>query len=261
MLPDFELIQHQFPKREDITIIPVADVHLGSAGQMEKEFMDFLSWVEKTPNVYLALVGDLLDTATKNSVSNIYRSRYFPAEAKRMMAKMLTPVKDRILCGCCGNHERRAIKESDDDPMYDIMAKLDKEDLYRENVCFVKIQIGDVNGAGQQNPTYTLVVTHGSGGGIMTGSMVNKSERFGYVIDGMDCLIVGHSHKPWTTQPAKIKIDPYNNKVTMKPFKVISATSWLEYSGYAVSGMMLPSSHCLNKLTLCGTHKEMSVTM
>ena len=261
MLPDFELIQHHFPTNEDITIIPVADVHLGSAGQMEKEFLEFLSWVEKTPNVYLMIVGDMLNNGTKNSVSTIYREKYFPSEAKRMMAKMLTPVKDRILCGVCGNHERRSIKETDDDPLYDIFCKLDREEFYRENACFVKIQIGDINGDGKTNPTYTIVVTHGSGGGLLTGSTVNKAERFGYVIDGMDCLILGHSHKPFTTQPAKIKIDPFNNRVSMKPFKVICATSWLEFGGYAMAGMMLPSSHCLNKLTLCGSKKEMSVTM
>lgn len=261
MLPDFELIQHHFPQNEDIVIIPLADVHLGSAGQMEKEFMDFLKWVEVTPNVYLAILGDLLNVATKNSVSNIYREKYMPSEAKRMMAKMLMPVKDRILFGCCGNHERRAMKESDDDPLYDIFCKLDKEDLYRENACFVKIQIGDIHGDGKTNPTYTIVATHGSGGGLLYGSSINKATNFSYFCDGMDCLMVGHSHKPFTTQPAKIKIDPFNNKVTLKPFKIICATSWLEYSGYALSGMMLPSSHCLNKLTLCGTKKEMSVTM
>jgi predicted phosphodiesterase len=71
-------------------------------------------------------------------------------------------------------------------------------------------------------PTYNLVVTHGAGGGILTGGAVNRGERFGYVIDGMDALIVGHTHKPFTTQPGKIKIDPHNNLVTIKPFKVIS---------------------------------------
>lgn len=261
MLPDFELITHYFPNREDITVIPVADVHLGSVGQMEKEFMQFLEYVEKTPNVYLVIVGDMLNNAIKQSVSTIYREKYMPSEAKRMMAKMLEPVKDRILCGVCGNHERRSIKETDDDPLYDIFCKLDRENYYRENICFVKICIGDMAGNGALNPTYTLVITHGSGGGILTGSTVNKAERFGYVIDGMDCLILGHSHKPFTTQPAKIKIDPFNNKVTMKPFKVICATSWLEYGGYAAQQMLLPNSHCLNTLTLCGTKKEMRVTM
>lgn len=264
MLLDFELICHHFPKNDDITIIPVADVHLGAAQQMEEQFMDFLKMVKDTPNVYLVLAGDLLNNGIKQSVSSIYKERYMPSVAKHMMMELLEPVKDKILCGVCGNHERRTIKEVDDDPMYDIMFALGKSNLYRENMAFVKIQLGNKDKSvadGTRNPTYTLVVTHGAGGGLMTGASVNRAERFGYVLDGADCLIMGHCHKPFTTQPGKIYIDTRNNKVSIKPFKVVCATSWLDYGGYAAAAMMMPSTHCLNKITLCGNHKEMIVTM
>ena len=267
MLRDFELIQHQFYGGHDITIIPVADVHLGAAEQLEQEFISFLQMVKETPNVYITLGGDLLNVALKNSVSNIYKERYMPSVAKRMMAELLEPVRDRILCAVGGNHERRAIRDADDDITYDIMAKLDLESLYRENMAFVKVQLGNpvresgTRKHGDHRPTYMLVVTHGTGGGILTGSAVNRGERFGYVIDGMDALIVGHTHKPFTTQPAKILIDPRNNIVTLKPFKVICATSWLGYSDYAMQKMMLPASHCLQTMTLRGNKKEIVVTM
>ena len=261
MLLDFELICHHFPKNDDITIIPVADVHLGAAQQMEEQFMDFLKMVKDTPNVYLVLAGDLLNNGIKQSVSSIYKERYMPSVAKHMMMELLEPVKDRILCGVCGNHERRTVKEVDDDPMYDIMFALGKSNLYRENMAFVKIQIGTMEYSGCQNPTYVLVVTHGAGGGMLTGASVNRAERFSYVLSGADALILGHCHKPFVTQPGQIKIDTHNNKVSIKPFKVVCSTSWLEYSGYAMAGMMMPSTHCLNKITLCGNHKEMIVTM
>jgi hypothetical protein len=118
-----------------------------------------------------------------------------------------------------------------------------------------------VKGTGTANPTYTLVVTHGAGGGMLTGGSVNRNERFGYVIDGMDCLIVGHTHKPFVTQPSKLKIDPYNNKVSLRPFKVVSSTSWLNYGGYAAQKMLIPSSHAIQIVRLCGDHKDIKVTM
>lgn len=234
---------------------------------MEKEWMDFLKMVQSTPNVYLTLGGDLLNNGLKNSLTNVYRERYMPGEAKRLMAQMLEPVRDRILCAVSGNHERRTLKEVDCDITYDIMSKLDLEHLYRENIAFVKIQMGQpenengVKTSGTQRPTYTLVVTHGAGGGVLTGSAVNRNERFGYIIDGMDALIVGHTHKPFTTQPGKIKIDTRNNKVSIAPFKVISTTSWIDYQGYPVQKMLLPTTHCLHTLTLSGDHKEIVVTM
>ncbi len=261
MLPDFEIITHKFPERQNITIIPISDVHLGAAEHMEKEWMNFCDSVLKNPCIYVTLGGDLINNATKSSVSNVFEETMRPREQKKMMATLLEPIKDRILCAVSGNHERRSGKDVDDDPTYDIMCKLDIENLYRENMAFVKIQIGDQNGNGDRNPTYMLVVTHGGGGGAMTGSAVNKNERFGYVIDGADALIVGHTHKPFVTQPSKIFIDKFNNKVSMKPFKVISTTSWLSYGSYAVQKMMLPTSHTPQTITLCGTKKEILVTM
>ena len=261
------MITHKFFGGHDITVIPISDVHWGANEQMENEWLSFLNMVAKTPNVYITLGGDLLNNGLKNSLTNVYREKYMPGESKRMMAKMLEPVRDRILCAVGGNHERRSAKEADTDITLDILSKLDLEHLYRENIAFCKIQLGKPqsdNGkmsAGEKRPTYVLVVTHGAGGGILTGAAVNRNERFGYVIDGMDALIVGHTHKPFITQPGKIKVDPFNNRVSVKPFKVISSTSWLEYGGYAAQKMLLPTTHCLHTMTLNGKKKEIVVTM
>ena len=267
MLGDFEMITHEFRGGHDVTLIPVSDVHLGAAECMEKEWIAFIKMVEESENTYITLGGDLLNNATKSSVSNIYDEVYRPSEAKRMMARMLEPIRDRILCAVGGNHERRSSKDVDDDITYDIMAKLDIENLYRENIAFLKIQLGNktnengVKSAGRDRPTYCLAVTHGSGGGILTGAGVNRNERFGYSVDGIDALIVGHTHKPYTTQPGKIVVDSHNNQISIKPFKVISSTSWLEFGGYAAQKMLLPSTHCLQTLILRGDKKEMIVTM
>lgn len=261
MLSDFELITHKFPDRQDITIFPISDVHLGAAEHLEREWSDFCARVLEDPNAYLMLGGDLINNATRSSVSNIFEETMRPSTQKKVMREMLEPLKDRILCGVTGNHERRSMKDADDDPTYDIMAKLDLEHLYRQNMAFVKLQFGDPKAKGLSNPTYVLAVTHGSGGGIYTGAAVNRNERFGYVIDGCDALIVGHSHKPFVTQPFKIKIDPYNNKVTMKPFKVITSSSWVEFGGYAAQKMLLPSGHVPQRITIFGKTKKIEVTM
>ena len=262
MLKDFDMIQHKFAENNDIHIIPISDVHLGAAEHMKKQWDQFCQSILETPNTYITLGGDLINNATRNSVSNIFKETMFPSTQKRKMAEMLKPLArdGRILCAVSGNHERRSQKDCDDEPMFDIMCKLDLEHLYRENMAFVKIQIGNPKASGLKNPTYTLVVTHGAGGG-MTGAAVNKNERFGYVIDGADCLIVGHTHKPFVTQPSKIYVDTHNNKISFKPFKVVSSTAWLDFGGYAAQKMLLPSSHAPQIITLCGNMKKIEVTM
>ena len=266
MLPDFELINHTFSGHDDITIYPIADVHLGSPGCMEQEFIQFIESIKEMPNVFLILGGDLLDNGTKSSVTDPFRATMPPSVQKKEMVNILKPVADKILCMVCGNHERRSTKDADCDPAYDIACMLDVENRYRENIAFLHLQMGeqkykDSRNSGLSRPSYNIVVSHGAGGGILTGSSLNRAERFGYVIDGMDALILGHSHKPYTTQPGKILIDARNNKVSVKPFKVISMTSWLNFGGYAAQKMLLPSSHCLQTLTLRGNKKEMLVTM
>ena len=260
MLSDFEIISHHFPEREDIKIYPVSDVHLGAAEHLTREWELFCQRVKDEPNSYIILGGDLVNNGTKTSITNVFAETMRPREQKRIMTAMLEPLRDKILCAVSGNHERRN-RDVDNDITYDIMCKLDLEHLYRENIAFVKIQMGNKRNDGTKNPTYVLVVTHGSGVGVLTGGSVNRNERFGYVLDGCDCLVVGHTHKPFVTQPAKIKIDPFNNKVSFKPFKVVSMTSWLEWGGYAAQKMLPPTSHAPQIITLRGKKKEIRVEM
>lgn len=261
MLSDFELITHRFPEKPDLHIIPVADVHLGAAEHMEREWKNFCDHVLEDPNAYLLLCGDLLNFGLKNSVSNVYEETLRPREQKRMMTEMLTPLKERILCSVCGNHERRGMKEADDDPTFDIMCKLDLEHLYRQNIAFIRIQMGKVDGCGKKNPTYILTVTHGAGGGMLSGGVINRNERFGYALDGVDCLVAAHSHKPMISQPSKIVVDAQNNKVSIRPFKVVVSSSWLQWGGYAAQKMLLPTSHAPQIITLRGNKKEIKVEM
>lgn len=269
MLSDFVMIQHQFLGGHDITIVPIADVHLGSPECREQEFIQFVRRVAETPNVYLVLAGDLIDNGTRSGKTNPFRATMPPSQQKKEMARILAPARDRVLCLLPGNHEMRSSRDSDDDPIYDIAAKLDLEHLYRENIAFLKIQMGKAETCsgkktrGSVRPTYVLAVTHGSGGGgIWTGNAVNRAERFGYAMcDNLDALILGHTHKPFVTQPGRIHIDLHNNRISVKPFKVVTATSWLDYGGYAAQKMLMPASHAPQIITLSGKKKETRVEM
>lgn len=239
MLKDFEMIKHQFD--EEITIVPVADVHLGALEHAKKEWEQFCKTVLEKPNCYLILGGDLINNSIRSSVANPFDEVLRPREQKTRMVEYLTPIKDRILCAVSGNHERRSLKDDDVDLTYDIMTKLDIENLYRENMAFVKVSIGQRKSQNCPETTFMFGVTHGTGGGIYTGAAVNRNERFGNVIEGLDCLIVGHTHKGTVSKPSKIVVDRRNAKVYMKSYTVISSVSWLNYGGYAMQKMLLPS--------------------
>lgn len=242
---DFELICRDF-KQGEVLIYPIADVHLGALEHREKEWNAFVNKIETMPNAYLVLAGDLINNNTRSSVGSPWDDTIRPREQKKRMVEMLTPVKDRILCCVSGNHERRSMKDADNDPTYDIMAKLDLEDIYRTNTAFMRVRLGlrtnNATPADTYKASYTFAVTHGAGGGIYTGATVNRNERWGNVIDGLDCLIVGHTHKGTVTRPSKIVIDAIHNCVQMKDYLVVSCVSWQNYGSYAMQKMLLPTS-------------------
>lgn len=261
MQKDFEMITHHFD--QPIVIFPISDVHYGALEHMNKEWTDFCKMIQKTPNAYIILGGDLINNNVRTcGFINPYDELVRPRDQKKRMVEMLMPIKDRILCAVGGNHEARSIRDDDIDITYDIMAKLDIEDLYRPSMAFMKISLGHRNDDNTPIQSYTFTVTHGAGGGIYTGATVNRNERFGNVIEGLDCMIVGHTHKGTVSKPAKIVIDRKNNTVSMSHYTVISMVSWLNYGGYAMQKMLLPA-HVADpqklKLHMDKKHKRIEV--
>lgn len=240
MQNDFSVIVKRFDSA--IKIACISDVHYGALEHMKKEWKNFIQRVIDDPELFLILNGDLINNNTRSSVGSPWDDTVRPSEQKKHMVEMLNPIKDRLLCCTSGNHERRSLKDVDDDPTYDIMTKLDLEDIYRQNAAFMKIQIGKHDTmTNKAKMAYTFAVTHGSGGGG-AGATVNRNERWGNVIDGVDCVVVGHTHKGTVTRPSKLVFDPYKNVVTVKDYLVISCVAWQRYAEYPLQKMMLPAS-------------------
>ena len=221
----------------------IGDLHVGAIEANIKGWEQFVQKILQDKNAYIVILGDMMNNATKTSVSNVYEEVLRPRDQKRYLVSALSQLTERILCIVPGNHEQRN-KDVDDEPLYDVACKLDLEDMYRPNAAFVKVCFGSRN-AGRKNEkplqVYTICCTHGAGGGIYTGAAVNRNERMAMFVNA-DILAVGHTHKGAITKPARIEIDPYNNSVKMKTTTVISACSWLSYGGYAMRKMLLPSS-------------------
>ena len=236
---------------KEATIFPLADVHLGAEGAEVQAFYALVNQIAKEPNSYVTLQGDLIDNGTRNSVTNIFRATMPPE-----MAKALEPIRDKILCLLPGNHERRSGKDADDDPMYDIAAKLDLEDRYREDIAFIRIALGrnHTRSSNGRQYSYTLACVHGAGGGALPGSGVNRADRFLQAMDGVDVFIMGHTHKPFALRGSKLVIDAANKRVTRRPTLSMCAGAWLGYVGYPVEKMLVPAAEAgANKLVLSGS--------
>lgn len=245
------IITHNFP--DEIVIYLLSDVHYGALEHNTTAWESVLKEILAEPNRYCVLNGDLISNGTKNSLTNCFDEIVRPRDQKKYMVEALAPIKERILCLTRGNHEYRN-KDVDNDITYDIASKLDIEDLYRPEIAFLNIRLGS---RGEKNPnsarnSYNIAVTHGTGGGVLSGSTINRNERTGNIIENLDVFIVGHTHKGIISRPSKLVIDPVNGIVEQRDYVVISCVSWMEYGGYAASKMLLPAAHSRPQKILLG---------
>ena len=231
---DFDLIVHKLDTDlDEMHLYPLGDLHKDS------ELFDMGLWenwkkvVFNDPKGFIVMVGDIFDNTLKGSKGNSYGNSGRTSESKRWFANELLPMKHRILGAVDGNHEYRSVYASDNSPLEDVMCKLDLEDLFRSDMCFIKVSLGRKNENRQY--TYTIVLAHGVSD--------NKTENFQYAIDGMDVFVTGHTHTPKSTFPAKYVIDPYNNKVTKVGSIHLTVPSFQRDGGYVLRNMYMPKDN------------------
>lgn len=259
MLDDFTPIVHEFKGNEQVKIYPIADLHIGSPECRIEAWYEFVEKLKSEPRSYLTIGGDMMDNGLKNSKTNVYGQTMRPREQKRWLVEQLKPVREKILCIVPGNHEARN-DDVDDNPLYDVACKLDLEDVCRENGAFLILRIGDVKGSGERNPTYTGLVQHGTGGGGTIGGQVNKLTKYAMAFEGLDFVVSGHTHKPFNVPDARLVLDAHNKRVIEKPFRAITATSWLKYGGYGFGKQYAPAAYSLAEILLEGNKKQLRVS-
>jgi len=251
MINDFQMIVHELAEDlEYVNLYPIGDVHIGSPDFDLEQWNKWKKMVSLDANGYILMVGDMLDNGLKHSKTDSYSATMRPREQKAWLTEELRPLADRILGACQGNHEARSAKESDDCPLYDVMAKLDLEDYYRESMAFIKINLGFKRSDRQWS--YGVVLGHGAS--------MNKVKQFSYAIDGMDVLVTGHTHDARSHFFNKIVMDTKNNVVRLVGYTHLVVPSFQKMGGYALKAMYLPQDHRkIPVLRLSGTKKEVSV--
>lgn len=228
MLDEFTPIIIDLPC-ENSQIYCVADVHIGAKECDLDGFKAFCKRVESEPNSYIVLCGDILNNAVKDSLSNIYEERYTPQESKMLAYEILKPLADggKILAAVMGNHEFRSAKMVDLEPMYDVAVMLGIQERYRRYMAFLRLRMRN----GNIKDRWNFCIAHGAS--------ANKKRRF--QIEGVDAFITGHTHAPAIEKPAHIAFT-HGGKVAVKEVAHITATSWLNYGGYAAQKFYQPQS-------------------
>jgi len=250
---DLDLMVYKLPRDiSGINIYPLGDLHYGSEQFNEDRWNRWKSTVMADPFGYVVLVGDLIDNGLKNSKTNSYEATVRPRDQKRWLANELTPFAKagKLLGGIGGNHEGRSTEMSDDSPLYDILAKLDLEDIYRENMAFIKVSLGEKNKDRQY--TYVIALAHGSG--------KRKTEVFSLVLDNVDLFVTGHIHDASSKFPAKLIVDTQNDIIREQDYIHLTVPSFLSAGGYGLRGLYEPRGFKIPVVHLSGKEKYTSLS-
>ncbi len=258
---EVDLAQHL----DHVEIAPLSDVHPGDPLFKEGALDGFLRWVLTDPHRYVVLNGDILNVATKTSVSDVYGSRMTPGEELRYMTDKLRPLADsgRLLASTQGNHEYRITKADGIDPA-EVLANNLGVPYFREGVLlFVKVgKASRTTGRHDAAPVcYSLYFTHGSAGGRRAGGKANRLEEMSLNIEGADAIVVGHTHQAMVLRNSVNVVDAQNKRLVPRDRLYINAGSFLEWGGYAEVAGFIPGSTTMPVLELSGSRKAMRTTI
>jgi UDP-2,3-diacylglucosamine pyrophosphatase LpxH len=117
---------------DTIVVVFVGDWHIGSVDFDLEGAMDVLNYVLKTPNSRLFVLGDIMNTAILNSVSNMFEDIAYPQDQWELFVDLFKQVasQDKIEVIHTGNHERRIAKQTGIDPVSQVATALNEEDKY-----------------------------------------------------------------------------------------------------------------------------------
>ncbi len=164
----------------------IGDVHYGSPQCDVNRFLANLTFCLKN-KIYVFLMGDMLETATRNSVgAGVYEQTVVTDSQHEQMLTWLRPLaKAGLIIGSHqGNHEERVYKESG----VNISKALCRELLipYLGDACWSAIHVG--------GETYNVYSLHGRTGSRFDGTALLALERISTSFYA-DLCAMGHTHK------------------------------------------------------------------
>ena len=243
---------------KSIKLLALSDLHIGDRLCNLKLIKDVLTEVKNSDNTFIILNGDLINNATKNSVSNVYDDNLTPMESIVKLCEILEPIKDRILVIHPGNHEARTYKEDGIDIIRLVAKQLGIEDRFSEGWWYLYLTLG--LGEKGRPVMYTITGVHGYGGGRKSGGKINNLVEMGDKVIA-DIYVMGHTHTPIMTRNTIYTPDFQHRTLVKRDKYYLMTNSFLEYGGYGEMLGFTPSTTDHQEMILDGTKKLIKIIM
>lgn len=226
-------ISHTLPEDfNELQILPLADLHLGDIHADGKKILEWISYVKNTPNCYTLLNGDICDAAIKSSIGDTYGASLQPMQQLEQAVKLFGDIADKILLCTNGNHENRIYRSDGLDLTQIICNQLGIGDRYSPGSALLFVRFGKGNSHNHNLPiSYSVYVAHGSGGGRLEGSKLNRLVQLSSIIDA-DIYIHSHTHVPAIVKNSYFRVCKTNSSVEKVDRLFVNTSASLEWGGY-----------------------------
>lgn len=208
----------------EVHLYIVADAHVGAHGFDKKGFQKYIAQIAADPYAAVAVLGDLLGNAVQGSKGCVFSQRIMPQKQIEMVISLLTPIKDKIIFFCIGNHCERTFRQTGSDPGYTMALGLNCLDKYNFVHGFITIKA-----AGN---TYKIYATHN------IGKSESKLKTMARAHPDCDIIMGGHIHQSKVVPVAQ---QLHSGKV--RTTYAITCAAWLKDDSYAISAAYEPVSN------------------
>ena len=251
---------------EDARVYILSDLHIGDPNADMGAIQERIQKIADDPHGLCILNGDIMNTAVRTGVSDVYAEIMPPMEQIKMAVGMLKPIKDKIIGADTGNHENRVYKNDGIDMMRFVCRDLGVEGRYCPEGILIFLRFGEKpakersGGRGKQKMIYTIYATHGTGGGRKEGAKAIRLADMAGIVDA-DCYVHSHSHLPMVMKQAFFRVDIQNRQARPVDKLFVNDASSLNYGGYGQAGEFKPMSRKSPIIFMSGSQKHMSATL
>lgn len=243
---------------ENLDICIFSDEHIGDPRSNINYLKERIEYVKNNDNVYCVLGGDLIDNATKTSISDTYSQNFNPQESMDYLVELFKPIKNKILAIVSGNHEARTYKKEGIDIMKNVAERLGLGNRYDFTSIYLFLRFGNCNKNRRQR--YTIYLTHGSGGGRKEGAKAIRLADLACICDA-DVYIHNHTHLPMTMKEDFIRVSESTSTISTVTKLFVNSSANLEYGGYGEAIGCKPASLIKPIIHLSGKVREAKATL
>lgn len=240
-----------------------ADFHIGDAHCDMNNIRKCIKHVKETDNAYAIINGDILNNATKTSVSDCYAEKYTPDEQIQIFQELFEPIKDKILAITSGNHENRSYIKEGIDIMRLCARSIGKENVYGKDGAFIFLRFGSLSerlrsdgSINHRTACYRIYATHGGGGGRKEGSKAVRMADMAGIVDA-DIYIHSHTHLPIAFKEDFFRPSDGNSTVVPITKLFVNSSAKLRFGGYGEAYEFKPATIESPVILLDGSKKDM----